>query len=338
MSAVPVIAPSLIEEARNRRPLSVVIGSYIQLRKVGVEHEGICPFHDDHSPSLNVNDRKSVWVCRACGVGGDAISFLRQHKGLTFAEAVTELAGADPESGPARFVRTFKESADEFAAAAGRRWENSDEERTNMAKASKLWSQAKAVHGTVAETYLRQARAISRPLPPSLRFIPWLPYWVQDANDKPMVAGRHPALLAAIQAPNNDIIAVQRIYLKDDGMGKADHPKPKKVVGPMQNGAVRLGARGPVMGIAEGVETALSASQIYSLPVWAACGAKRMRDMWIPPNCRELVIFRDNGKTGLEEAGKAAEVFEDQGRRVYIEPPAEPHGDWNDVLVARRAG
>jgi DNA primase len=74
------VPPWLIEEARGRRPLSVVIGQAIKLRRAGAEHAGLCPFHDDHSPSLNVNDRKGLWLCRVCEAGGDAISFVQRYR------------------------------------------------------------------------------------------------------------------------------------------------------------------------------------------------------------------------------------------------------------------
>ena len=68
-----------------------VIGRYIHLTKRGSEYYGVCPFHDDHKESLQVNERKQLFKCFACGAGNDAIDFLTKY-GRSFKEAVQELA------------------------------------------------------------------------------------------------------------------------------------------------------------------------------------------------------------------------------------------------------
>lgn len=69
-----------------------VIGKYIDLEKRGSEYYGICPFHDDHKRSLQVNEQKQIYKCFPCGAGGDAIDFL-QKMGMDFKEACAELDG-----------------------------------------------------------------------------------------------------------------------------------------------------------------------------------------------------------------------------------------------------
>jgi len=71
-----------------------IIGSAVTLRKAGAEFVGLCPFHKDNSPSLYVNDQKQVFICRACGVGGDVVDFIREFENLSFVEAIDELAKA----------------------------------------------------------------------------------------------------------------------------------------------------------------------------------------------------------------------------------------------------
>lgn len=329
-TAQPVTAlrfpPARIAEARTRRALSVVIGAAVPLKKQGAEYAGICPFHNDHSPSLNVNDRKGLWVCRVCDAGGDAISFVERFYGKSFHEAVEELAGAPYESSVAKFERKTREAAAEYSERPSRKWEADAEERARMAQARSIWNRAVPPKGTLAESYLR-GRAISKRLPPSLRFSPSLYFWPLKRE--------MPALIAALQDSGGNITAVQRIFL-DPATGKKAEPakEAKRTKGPMHDGAVRLGKPGRILGIAEGVETALSASQIYSLPVWAALGA-RMKAIKLPAEVEEVMIFRDNGAAGLDMAVAAAELWEDQGRRVMIEAPPAELGDWNDVLKAR---
>ncbi|MDE3720137.1 DNA primase [Nocardiopsis sp. N85] len=78
---------------RERTPIADVIGEYLQLRNAGGGSlKGLCPFHDEKSPSFNVTPAKNLYYCFGCGEGGDAISFVQKIEGLAFAEAVESLA------------------------------------------------------------------------------------------------------------------------------------------------------------------------------------------------------------------------------------------------------
>lgn len=59
----------------------------VSLRRAGAEYVGLCPFHQEKTPSFYVNPAKGLYLCRGCGEGGDAISWLRKKRGLTFREA-----------------------------------------------------------------------------------------------------------------------------------------------------------------------------------------------------------------------------------------------------------
>ncbi len=69
-----------------------LIGQYVTLRKAGTNHLGLCPFHNERTPSFNVTQSKQSFHCFGCGKGGDAISFVREHLNLPFVEAVQMLA------------------------------------------------------------------------------------------------------------------------------------------------------------------------------------------------------------------------------------------------------
>ncbi|MFE6449116.1 DNA primase [Nocardiopsis dassonvillei] len=78
---------------RERAPIADVIGEYLQLRNAGGGSlKGLCPFHDEKSPSFNVTPSKNLWYCFGCGEGGDTISFLQRIDSLSFTEAVETLA------------------------------------------------------------------------------------------------------------------------------------------------------------------------------------------------------------------------------------------------------
>jgi DNA primase len=69
-----------------------VIGEHVSLKKKGRELIGLCPFHEDHRPSMNVNPVKQIFKCFACGAGGDVLKFTQMREGLTFPQAIERLA------------------------------------------------------------------------------------------------------------------------------------------------------------------------------------------------------------------------------------------------------
>ncbi len=83
-----------IAAVRERSPVDEVIGEYLQLRSAGGGSvKGLCPFHDEKSPSFNVTPSRGLWYCHGCGEGGDVIKFVQKIDALSFVEAVEKLAG-----------------------------------------------------------------------------------------------------------------------------------------------------------------------------------------------------------------------------------------------------
>jgi DNA primase len=80
------------EQVRQSIDIVDLVGSYIQLRRQGRNFVGICPWHDDSRPSLNVNPQRQSWKCWVCDVGGDVFSFVMKAEGLEFREALELLA------------------------------------------------------------------------------------------------------------------------------------------------------------------------------------------------------------------------------------------------------
>ncbi len=141
-----------------------------------------------------------------------------------------------------------------------------------------------------------------------------------------------PAMVAAITGPDRKVAAIQRTFLRCDGRGKANVSAPKLTLGAMGAGAVRLGPAGPVLGIAEGIETRLSAMQLFDVPVWCSLSAVRLARLRLPPEAVEIHLFADNGIPGHEAADRATKAYQAQGRRVVVRVPPEKFGDWNDLL------
>lgn len=252
-----------------------------------------CPAHDDRTPSLAINERdgKVLFCCHAGCSQSDVLAALK---------AQGRWDGNAP--GPSPQVTRAQV----------------DSERIGMAR--KVWASCRK--GDRVATYLN-ARGITLPVLPTLRFHPALLH---------NPTGLHlPAMVAAIQGTNGSIVAVQRTYLTGDCDRKAGVSSPKMTLGPFMDGAVRLGPAGEALGIAEGIETGLSAMQLHDVPVWAACGS-RMHRVSLPDCVREVHVFADNGEPGHAAAEKAADRFTGEGRRVLIRYPVEQFGDWNDAL------
>ena len=86
------IPSNVIESIKSKADIVDVIGEYVTLTKEGQNYKGICPFHDDHSPSLTVSPTRGVYKCFACGASGDVVKFLEDHLNLSFPEAIETLA------------------------------------------------------------------------------------------------------------------------------------------------------------------------------------------------------------------------------------------------------
>lgn len=82
----------VIEEVRSRNDIVDVVGSYVKLKKQGANYFGLCPFHNEKSPSFSVSRDKQMFYCFGCGAGGNVITFVMKYENITFPEAVKELA------------------------------------------------------------------------------------------------------------------------------------------------------------------------------------------------------------------------------------------------------
>jgi DNA primase len=84
--------PDTIERVRDAVDMVELVGAKTDLRRVGTRWTGLCPFHDERTPSFSVDPAKKLYHCFGCGEGGDAITFVRQTEALEFPEAVELLA------------------------------------------------------------------------------------------------------------------------------------------------------------------------------------------------------------------------------------------------------
>lgn len=269
-----------------------------------------CPAHDDRSPSMSVSlsrDGRPLVYCFA-GCSQQAVIAALRAKGLWDGDAVE-----DP-SLPG-YLSTRRDGLDR-------------EERQRREAARSLYAKARPFSGSLAEIYLRTRGLRLTRAPQSLRFVPSLRHSRSDRN--------WPCMLGAIRDRDGTVTAVQRTYLAPDGKTKAPVEGAKLSLGPMGNGAVRLSEPHEVLGLAEGIETALSASELYCIPVWATLSAGRLGTIDVPSTVRDVVIFADSGKAGIDGAFKAQDIYEERGLSVEVITPAahfqRREGDFNDVL------
>jgi len=210
----------------------------------------------------------------------------------------------------------------QFEADAQRR----AEVEKRAAQAHRVWLEAKAISGTVAESYLR-ARGITCKLPPTLRFH-------SDCWHGP-TARRHPAMVAQVDGAVGT--AVHRTYLRADGAAKAPIMPSKAMLGNTRGGAVRLSVGPGPLVIAEGIETALSlASGLLRGPatIWAALSASGIKALRLPDRPGQLIIASDGDETGRKAAYALAERASALGWRVSM-LPAPDCCDWNDIVLAK---
>ncbi len=87
-----MIPAEFINDVLARVDIVDVVGQYVQLKQAGMNRQGLCPFHNEKSPSFTVSPTKQFYHCFGCGAHGTALGFLMEHNGLTFIEAIKDLA------------------------------------------------------------------------------------------------------------------------------------------------------------------------------------------------------------------------------------------------------
>lgn len=106
----------LIEEIRLKNDIVDVIGSYVKLQRKGSSYFGLCPFHNEKSPSFSVSPGKQMYYCFGCGAGGNVFTFIMEYENFTFMEALKLLAErAQVELPELEYSREAKEQADKKA-------------------------------------------------------------------------------------------------------------------------------------------------------------------------------------------------------------------------------
>ena len=123
---------SMVLQIQQANDIIDVIGEHVSLKMKGREMVGLCPFHDDHRPSMNVNPVKQIFKCFACGAGGDVFKFIQMRENLTFPQAIERLA----ERAGIRLERTQMPRHLPSGADTGQNGQVEDVDPNRLAKAN----------------------------------------------------------------------------------------------------------------------------------------------------------------------------------------------------------
>ncbi|WP_232313862.1 DUF7146 domain-containing protein [Sphingobium sp. TCM1] len=262
-----------------------------------------CPAHKDNSPSLSVR------------VGDSALLF-KCFAGCDTRDVIHEILRLEEKA-----LLNVESAANAPASMGTDLW------RRQIAQ--RVWDEARPLSGTPAELYLRRRRIAI--LPRSLRFHPRTP--LGQGNDVDF----RPAMIAALHDGGfhreGRFIAIQRTFFeRDDARRARDLADPRMTLGRPERAAVMLAPATSVLGLAEGVETAISAMMLFGIPVWATLGAERLHQIAIPEYVTRLILFPDNDIAGEIGAANALETYAMPGRDIAIEFPPSGSKDWNDLL------
>lgn len=153
-----LIPQSIIDDILVRIDIVSVISDYVELKKAGKTFKGLCPFHQEKSPSFTVNPDKNVFHCFGCGTGGNLFSFLMKKEGLTFPEAVEKMASR------AGIIIPQEESKDSSSASPVKRDNRDSLYKLNRYAAWFFSEQLKVGLGSdIAKSYL-QTRGVNEPM------------------------------------------------------------------------------------------------------------------------------------------------------------------------------
>jgi putative DNA primase/helicase len=271
----------------------------IEERYLGRRH-GPCPLcsTDSKGDRFRFTDRfgNGEYICSPGGNGcgtGDGFRLLMQYHNWDFKTALDKVAECVGSAAPLA-----------YKPGGGR--SNSAKEKTTL---QTIWDESKPLtRGDPASRYLENRGFVLASHPKCLRYHPALDYREDDGNGKSHLLGKHPGLVARVEdVDGTKPLGLHRTYLTANGT-KADVREPKKSLGKIAGGVIRLFPVDRELGVAEGIETALGASLLFDLPVWPTLSSGNMEKLDLPDAVQKLHIFADadQGFAGFKAAATLA--------------------------------
>lgn len=262
-------------------------------------------------------DGRGTFYCSQCGPG-DGIELVKRFRSLEFPEAAIEIESVIGSDAPR--PSTAEPPPEDTAS--------------KYEKAKEFWRTGRAIEaGDAVYRYLvrRLGRAVATR---ALRTIPATPFG----------GSTHSAMISAYVDVHGDLAGIQRTFLTPQGQKVKGLEADRWNTGSLPDGgAIRLVPHQHRLGIAEGVETALSAGILFNMPVWAALNENRL-EVWQPPQgVTEVVVFGDNdlncvGQAAAYALGKRLNNRRERDIIAQVAIPPDAGTDWNDVLQVRLGG
>lgn len=357
---MPRIPEETIQQVLAATDIVALVGRSVKLRKAGTNHLGLCPFHNERTPSFNVSPSRGTYHCFGCGAGGSAIRFVMEHDGMSFIEAVKRLADAAG-------IRIVEEVWDANAEAEAKQrslllrahretaeWFHLLLMKHKLAAPARDYLKARGINAEMARRwqmgYAPQSTAFYREWMAQQK----LPEHVmveagiftqppEDENgqvSRPYARWRH-RLMFPIRNDNGDVIAFSgRILDKDQKGGKyVNSPetpvftksrvlfgfdKSKRFISKADQAIICEGQIDMIMVFEAGLQNVVAGQGT----AFTELHAKMLKRV-----CNEVVLCYDSDNAGREATEKAFGILSPQGISVRV--AALPQGEDPDSLIRK---
>lgn len=248
-------------------------------------------------------DGRGTWICNQCG-SGDGWKLLQIKTGMSFGELI------DDVSKMLGYTNTHKLNYKKV---------------NNAAFLNNIWKISKPISDNDEVFKYLQGRGICNNNILDLRFCPAC----YNSEKKRCF----PAMVALFRNRNGKPVAIQRTYLSNGK--KANVELPKKMTpatSSLSGGAIRLASVNDVLGVAEGVETALACMQMFNHPVWASTGATLMQAFEPPMTVKKLIIYGDNDRNYVGQSAAYILAKKMSSKMMVNVKICQETGDWLDFM------
>jgi putative DNA primase/helicase len=266
-------------------------------------------------------DSRGLWTDHSTGQGGDPFNLLMECLGCDFQTAIAQardMAGLKMRPTPKALTRPRSPDADARLI------------RDILSETS--------AEAYIVQQYLA-ARDITLPVPPDL--LAHARLWHGPS------ASPHPAMVGRVRDVAGRVIGVHRTFLAFSAVRSVWEKAPicpqKMMLGRCKGGSVHLAESAELMGVSEGIESGLSAMQLFGMPVWAALSTSGMRAIELPAHVQQVAIFADfdavdknaGGRPGTMAAEALADRLTAEGKDARVIYPMHELGDFNEELRER---
>jgi hypothetical protein len=286
-----------------------------------------CPAHADRSPSLRIRQGETGVPLVRCFAGCDSRDVI----------AALSRIGVWPEfdrdRSQHRQVRPIRQIVSAPQVYQPEPWTDDEAARAYWAK--DRWITTLPAAGSIVGRYWYEARGISMPIPPVIRFGAAIPYGYESET-------AFPAMVAKVQGPAGNFVGIHVTYLRPDGSGKLEGTRKAKLIfGCVGGASIRLSDAACHLAIGEGIETTASYMQEAQCAGWVGMNTSGLRSIRLPalPLAYRVTLLGENDENGASTAAvsAAAARMRLEGRTVETAWPTDGFNDFNDPFKRNTA-